>query len=271
MIERGAVIGKELWAGAVAELMPDDARPFVERHLEALVRKELLTTARSVLRGERAFAFHHILIQKAAYRAVPKELRASLHVRFGDWLQRVAAADEYAEIAGFHLERAHRLRLELGIGGADQRELAARAADRLALAGRRAFRPGGYAGHPQGSCSAPRRCSKARRPSDRGLLSDLGYALFEIGEFGRADPAVSEAQRLARELGDRAVECSAEVKRGNISDLYRSAEHESRGARRPGAPGDRRADRARRRCRGSRVRGPRSPRCSTSPGAGRGR
>ena len=215
VIERGAVIGKELWAGAVAELMPDDARPFVERHLEALVRKELLTTARSVLRGERAFAFHHILIQKAAYRAVPKELRASLHVRFGDWLQRVAAADEYAEIAGFHLEQAHRLRLELGIGGTDQRELAARAADRLALAGRRAFDRGDMPASA-GLLQRAAALLEGNVPERSRLLSDLGYALFEIGEFGRADAVLSEAQRLARALGDRAVECSAEVKRGNI-------------------------------------------------------
>ena len=57
---------------------------------------------------------------------------------------------------------------------------------------------------------------EGKAPERSRLLSDLGYALFEIGEFGRADAVVSEAQRLARALGDRAVECSAEVKRGNI-------------------------------------------------------
>jgi tetratricopeptide (TPR) repeat protein len=51
------------------------------------------------------------------------------------------------------------------------------------------------------------------------LRSDLGYALFEIGEIRGADAALAQAEERARESGDRATELSAMVKRGNLS-LY---------------------------------------------------
>ena len=35
------------------------------------------------------YSFRHILIQEAAYRAIPKSLRAELHHRFADWLEYV--------------------------------------------------------------------------------------------------------------------------------------------------------------------------------------
>ena len=40
-IERAAVIGRYLREAAVVDLLPEDARPFAGRHLEALVAKEL--------------------------------------------------------------------------------------------------------------------------------------------------------------------------------------------------------------------------------------
>ena len=217
-VERAAVIGKELWAGAVATLLPERARPFAARHLEALVRKEMLSPARSVIDGEDALRFRHVLIQQAAYRAVPKPLRASLHQEFADWLEGVDGASEYAEIAGYHLEQAHRLKLELGASRDQEHELAGRAADLLALAGRRAFGRGDMPASvgllERASSLLPDDAAEAPR-----LRSDLGYALFEIGEVRRADAALAQAEERARESGDRATELSAMVKRGDLS-LY---------------------------------------------------
>ena len=118
VIERGAIIGRELWVDAVQELSPDELRPTVEQHLMSLVRKELVRGAASSLPGHEAFTFRHSLIRDAAYRAMPKELRFDLHARFGAWLERTGA-EAFAEIIGYHFEQSYRYRAELGLLDAD--------------------------------------------------------------------------------------------------------------------------------------------------------
>ena len=139
-----AVIGKEFWWGAVAELSPEDARAGVGGHLQTLVRKGLIAPERSTLAGEDAFRFHHILIQDASYQAIPKERRAELHERFAGWIEGHAGDRtlEYEEVVGYHLEQAHRYRTELGMTGAETDRVGARAAERLSRAGRRALARG---------------------------------------------------------------------------------------------------------------------------------
>ena len=203
-IDRAAVIGKEFWGDAVEQLLPEEARPFVPRHLAELVRKELLTPARSLPGGDDGFRFHHILIQQAAYRAVPNPLRASLHERFADWVEERFRAGELPEISGHHLERAHHYRLETDTDPEVAAELATRAADRLAVAGRRAFGRGDMTA----AVALLERGSSLLGAGDAegpGLFSDLGFALYEVGEFGAAERGLAEAERRASRIGDRAV------------------------------------------------------------------
>ena len=86
VIERGAVEGKVFHRGAVRELASEALRPQVEGQLAALVRKELIRPEPTILAGEDAFRFRHLLIRDAAYEALPKEVRAELHERFAGWL-----------------------------------------------------------------------------------------------------------------------------------------------------------------------------------------
>ena len=133
VMERGAVEGQLFHRGAVAEL----ARPAeVDPQLIGLVRKELIHPAPATLTGDQAFRFRHLLIRDAAYDALPKTTRAELHERFADWLV-THSRDlvELDEIAGYHLEQAARYCDEVGRPRPD---LAERAAQRLAAAGRRA-------------------------------------------------------------------------------------------------------------------------------------
>jgi DNA-binding SARP family transcriptional activator len=215
IIDRAAVIGKYFWAGAVIDLLPEAARSFASRHLDALVHKDLLAPARSLLPREQAVRFRHVLIQQAAYRGVPKQQRAVFHEGFADWLESTVGTTEHAEIAGHHLEQAHRCRFELGHRGEAESELARRAADRLTLAGRRAFDRGDM----PASAGLLRRAS-ALLPTDAPerveLLPDLGYALFEIGELDRAQAVLVEAEEEARAVRDQRTRWRAAVKRQNI-------------------------------------------------------
>jgi tetratricopeptide (TPR) repeat protein len=91
---------------------------------------------RAQIAGDDGYRFRHLLIRDAAYDALPKAVRADLHIRFGDWLDEHGhSLVERDEIVGFHLEQAARYMGELGQPDAD---IAERAALRLAAAGRRA-------------------------------------------------------------------------------------------------------------------------------------
>ena len=176
-IDRASVIGREFWRGAVADLSSEEDRASLSAQLMTLVRKDLIRPARSIFPWEDGFRFRHALIRDAAYLAIPKATRAELHERFADWLERTAGerASELDEILGYHLEQAFRYREELGPIGDDARQVAIRAGERLAAAGRRAIvarsdlaaavslLSRSVALLPNGSPAAPRASARARQ------------------------------------------------------------------------------------------------------------
>ena len=201
-----SVMGKEFWWGAVADLAAEAVRHSVGRSLQALVRKGLIVPARSSLAGEDAFGFHHGLIQDATYRALPKERRAELHVAFAEWIERRAGDRdvEYEEVIGYHLEQAFHYREELGGPEGAREAIGVRGARRLSSAGRRALARGDM----PGAASLLERAGTlaAADPHLRAsLLPDLGEALMETGELGRADGVLADAAQAADELGDRGL------------------------------------------------------------------
>ncbi len=135
VLECGSVEGHVFHRSAVAALDPDEAE--LPERLVSLVRKELIRPDRTQLPGDDAFRFRHLLIRDAAYDALPKATRAELHERFAGWLEEHAPdLVELDEILGYHLEQAARYNAELG---GPHAELAERAGERLAAAGRGAL------------------------------------------------------------------------------------------------------------------------------------
>ena len=202
-IECAAVIGKEFFAGAVRELLPAVLRDDAPDLIRSLIRKELVRTERSMLPGEEAFRFRHILIRDAAYGSIPKERRADLHEGFAAWIGRVGGerAEEQDEIVGYHLEQAFRYRQELGPLDDHARRLARQASDRLAAAGSRAV-----ARHDMRAvANLLGRAEALLDPSDPArlaLLPDLSEALWEGGLTEEATALTSEFRTLAEDLGD---------------------------------------------------------------------
>jgi len=137
VVEAAAVAGKEFHRGALSALLPQIAHAGLAAHLRSLTRKELITPERSSLPGEDGYRFRHLLIRDAAYDAIPKSARSEFHRAFADWLEGVAGdrVAEQQELVGYHLERAHRYREELGL--TEDRELRLRAGKALAAAGSR--------------------------------------------------------------------------------------------------------------------------------------
>jgi len=234
-IECAAVIGKEFYAGAVRELLPEHLRDDASGLIRSLIRKELVRTGRSMVPGEEAFRFRHILIRDAAYQAIPKERRAELHEAFAAWIGRVGGdrAEEQDEIVGYHLERAYRYREALGPLDDDARRLARRAFEHLAAAGSRALTR-----HDMPAvANLLARASALLEPSDRARLAlqaDLSFAMWEGGRIEEAHAVTFEFLELAEALGDPEVIADATLARWSLLgelerpfDLARSDAHDA--------------------------------------------
>jgi predicted ATPase/DNA-binding SARP family transcriptional activator len=212
VLGRAAVYGAEFLRGGVVDLSPAAERDSVDGHLQALIRRDFIAPGPSPLPDDQGLRFRHLLIREAAYDSVPKEVRAELHEQVAAWLEGVTAdrMTEYEEIIGHHLEQAYRYRADLGPVGDEELELAARAAERLANAGRRASARADM-------LAADRLLSRAvallpaTSPSMPELLTDLGEVLRETGDFERADAVLAEAIETAGAVGDRAVDAHARL------------------------------------------------------------
>jgi class 3 adenylate cyclase/tetratricopeptide (TPR) repeat protein len=184
VLERGAIEGQVFHRGAVEALATDEPR--VGERLLSLVRKELVRPDTPQLLGDEAFRFRHLLIRDAAYDALPKAVRAELHLRFAEWLEvHGRGLGELDEIVGYHFEQAHRYAEEVGAFGLEGALLSERAGTRLADAGRRAS-------EREDLSAAVNLLSRASRLLDadsqrRGdVFIDLGYALIGTGRFDDA-------------------------------------------------------------------------------------
>jgi DNA-binding SARP family transcriptional activator/class 3 adenylate cyclase/tetratricopeptide (TPR) repeat protein len=141
LMRTASVIGVDFSVEALVALLPEAARPFAGRHLQALERKQLVRPSQLASTGEETFSFCHVLIQLAAYRSMTIETRSELHERFAGWLEGDAAQSTpgVEEVVGYHLEQAHWERRRLGLLDAHSRALAERAGEWLASAGLQAF------------------------------------------------------------------------------------------------------------------------------------
>jgi DNA-binding SARP family transcriptional activator len=212
VLARAAVAGKDFGVEAVRELLPPEARGPLSRNLQTLVAKGLVQ--RGPLDTSRAaqYSFRHILIQEAAYRAIPKSVRAELHHRFADWLEYVVwePATQRPEILGYHLEQSIRYRNELQPAEAQSSPLSRRAATHLETAGR--------AAHDRGDALAGvnllvRAAALLPRedPSLARLYTSLGTALTEAGQLEEARATLDHAQRIAAANGYHGQHAHARV------------------------------------------------------------
>ena len=206
VLERGAVVGREFTAEDVMSLLEPEAAPTASAHLGTL-------TARGFVRprGESAFAFRHVLVQQAVYRSAPKRLRAELHERFADRLERSAAdLADLDEFVGYHLEQAHRFRTELGESDRRTARLAEDGGRRLGEAGIRALKRGDM----HATTNLLRRATsllEADSSLRRALLCDYGIARYASREPELAIELLSAAATAAQRAGDQHIGSRARI------------------------------------------------------------
>jgi predicted ATPase/class 3 adenylate cyclase/DNA-binding winged helix-turn-helix (wHTH) protein len=212
LLARVSVIGNVFYLDAVRELAPATLVPAIDRSLTALVRRDVIRPERSTFFDDDTYRFRHILIRDAAYRSLPKEVRAELHERVAAWMERVAGArlTELEEIVGYHLEQAYSFLAELNALDSDAERLAARGSERLESAARRAL---GRSDVTAAVGLLER--AAALVPGDDArqavLLPDLGAALMETGRLAEAADALDAGSRAAATAGDDRAEARARV------------------------------------------------------------
>jgi predicted ATPase len=200
-LDAASIEGRGFHRGAVREL--SDGGDEVDAALDGLVQRELIQSGRSEFANDTGYRFSHILVRDAAYELLSKRRRADLHVAYVRWLltryDRGPAADE---IAGYHLEQAHRYHSQLSrANSADAQRLAADACRHLSQAGRRAM----TAGNRAGAVNLLDRALALQSPEadDRGrILIDLGTILREQGRFRDSESRLREAWRGAKTRSD---------------------------------------------------------------------
>jgi class 3 adenylate cyclase len=214
VLERGAVVGKEFSAEDVTSLLEPEAAPTADAHLRTLAGRGFVRPRRD---GE--FAFRHVLVQEALYRAAPKRLRAELHERFADRLERTAQdLAELDEFAGYHLEQAYLLRTELGEADRHMARLAEDGGQRLGTAGVRAIKRGDV---PAGVNLLGRATALLPQGGSlrHELLCELGIGLRAKGDPDAAEQVLDRALHESLEVGDRRVEMRARIEHAYVQLL----------------------------------------------------
>jgi len=137
ILQRGSVMGRTFFAGAVDRLSAEYDADELDDMLDDLLLRDFITRQeRSTISGETAYRFKHVLIREVAYGGLSKSSRAEYHTRFAEWL-REKADKELLEIRAYHLDQACILYAELD--GQPPEELARTAAKALQAAGKRAL------------------------------------------------------------------------------------------------------------------------------------
>jgi DNA-binding SARP family transcriptional activator len=204
VLERGAVIGREFSVEDVTPLLPPEAHA-VGAHLDNLSRRGFVRAA------DGGFVFRHGMVQEAVYRATPKRLRASLHARHAESLDRMSVPPtDLDETVGYHLEQSYRLRAELREVDEATTELGELGGRRLGAAGVRALRRGDV---PAASHLLERAISllPAQHPLRRELLCELGLVRIAAHDADAALDALAGAIALATDAGDRRIDARARI------------------------------------------------------------
>ncbi len=204
-----SVVGPEGGLDALAALLPEDAHPFIDRHVDAVASKRLIART-----AEACFRFDHVLIQLAAYQSMTREDRARLHERYGDWLETSAQRAEPDEVVGYHLEQAVQHLRAAGAPAPDP-QLAVRASDRLATGAERAF-----ARMDMAAAENLMARSRSLLPADHERRSALAQSLAEVnlilGHFAQAQEMLRERAAGAAKAGDRSSERAALLEHARI-------------------------------------------------------
>jgi class 3 adenylate cyclase/tetratricopeptide (TPR) repeat protein len=198
ILERASIEGRRFRIAAARALASEVAPDEVDAAIVSLDRNGLVQPEDEA-GGQWRFA--HALVLEAAYRGLAKGQRAELHERLAGWLM-VEDADrpDVNESVARHLERALRLREELGVRDDHSAALSLRAGELFAAAGLRAFAAVDLI-TSRDLLSRAAVLLPTSDPRRLDMLPNLGVALTETGRPEETETLLSAAVEQSRAAG----------------------------------------------------------------------
>ncbi len=207
LLQRGAVVGRVFWRGALEHLAPD-VDGYDELLDDLLQREFLLREPRSSISGETAYRFKHALIREVAYTGMAKLSRAQYHARFAGWLAE-RTGEELVEIRAYHLDQAVEFLTELE--GAPPEELAHETAAALVKAAKRAIAREAYTNARTLGLRA-----LELRPT-LGARWVAARAAWRLQDWSAVQVEMAKVRDQARDEGDHSYEALALTALGEAS------------------------------------------------------
>lgn len=223
VLERASVVGKHFSVDDVAALIDGAAAETARPNLESLSKRGFLRR-----QNDNSFAFRHVVLQQAVYRAAPKKVRAELHRRFADRLvEESGHSAELDELAGYHFEQAYRLKEEIRQVDEVAQRLGEEAGRRLGSAGIRALQRGDM--HAALNLLTRGTALPARDQAHRReLLCELALARVAADDLEGAGRVLADVVAQARGAGDERTEMRARIEQEYVRlrrEPQRTADH----------------------------------------------
>ena len=213
IVQDAAVVGRRLWAGAVAAVA-NRGKWAVAEVLRRLEERELLRrVGDSRVQGEIEYVFQHTLIRDVAYGQIVRGERAAKHRRAAGWIESLSGRHDHAETLVHHYVTA----LDCAIAAGQEADALQAAACRVLLeASERALAVPSYLAAAR-FATRGLELGVAGAPEQPRLLLAHGLALAMQGE-----PAIDTLERAYRALLDAGDRERAAEARSTIGWLHAS-------------------------------------------------
>jgi predicted ATPase len=112
ILQHGSVIGRTFWLSTLLEMVEHLPQSTVLEALASLIRRDFITETRtqntSPLKGDRVFAFKHILIRDVVYNNIPRQRRSYEHAHIAHWFEEQTESQQtdFIELIAYHYQRA---------------------------------------------------------------------------------------------------------------------------------------------------------------------
>lgn len=191
-----AVVGRIFWAQPLTRFEGSRNVGDLLRQLE--LRELVSERPQSTIRGDREYTFRHILIRDVAYGTIPKGQRLMKHRVVADWLAEVTSdrLDEFADLLAYHYEQAQAWR--------EAFVYTLRLADRTYALD--TYRVALTHYHRAMQFATQVSLSNEDRVH---LLTQRGWTFARLADYPQALPDLTEARRLAHEIGAGSWEVAA--------------------------------------------------------------
>jgi class 3 adenylate cyclase/tetratricopeptide (TPR) repeat protein len=227
IVEAASVVGERVHIGDVKALTQDTSPSEVEAGLQELVRLWLILPDQRPASfplppGSGAgYRFRHPMIRAVAYGRMPDDRRAELHERYADWLaeQTRDRPHQFDELIANHFSEAHRYRRRLTPRDERTRDVARKAGERYAEAGKRAAIRGDTR-LVQEWLGPALQLLPDGHPERQEALPKLAEAQQASGKLDEAARSYQELAKSATAAGDEGLAMHATIGRLRLLALH---------------------------------------------------